>query len=124
MITTLTGYQPQIGDIVEQQMYSPQEPDWDATIEERVTNGITYGDPRRMIIREIYPHYDANGYQRSLGFQLPSRIVIRWALQDADPQKRRGVHAGYSWVEDDWCVLTLIDRPAGQLDLFAMEPAQ
>lgn len=97
--TTLDGYQPAPGDIVWQQMYNPQTPTPDSTITERVAAGATYGRPRLMIVREIHAHDDGRR--------------TRWVLQVTDPNRRRGGTHGYSWVEDDWCVLELV-RSADQ----------
>ena len=103
--STLTRYVPQVGDLVWLQMYDPQAPTPEATIEERVAHGQTYGQRRQMIVRGITPDYDSTAYSRSLGLDVAPRLVTRWTLQDPDPQRRRDECRGYSWVESDWSVL-------------------
>ena len=117
MTTTLDGYQPQVGDTVWMQMYSPQIPSHDATITERVANGSRYCERRIVIVRDIFPGYDITEHARSFGVDVAPRHVTRWVLQDADPKKRGDACKGYSWVEDDWCVLELV-TPADDGRLF------
>lgn len=110
--STLTGYVPEVGDLVWQQMWSPTAPHPHSSIEERVTHGEPYGARRQMIVREIIENYDADAYSRSLAAApetLPPRLVTRWVLQETDPTRCRGECRGFSWVEDDWCVLELVD---------------
>lgn len=114
--STLDGYVPQVGDVVWQRLYSPTQPSPDSTIQQRVEAGPAYRS-RLMILRGIMHDYDVNAAARELGADLPPRLATRWALQDADPQQRRDECRGFSWVESDWCVLELVERPAQQLDL-------
>lgn len=116
--TTLDSYRPQVGDEVLMQLWSPQHPTWGATLAERIAAGQIYKDWQPMIVRGVMPGYDINEHRRALGMKPPRKIVTRWALQQADPAKQHGECHGYSWVEDDWAVLRLVARPAGQLDLF------
>ena len=111
------GYEPKVGDLVWQQMYDPQMPAGDSTIQERIAGGMRYGERRQMIVRHVVPHYDPTAYARSLGRKIAQRFVTRWVLQEADPARRRDECRGYSWVEDDWCVLELVD-PADDGRLF------
>lgn len=92
----------EVGDLVWQQMYSPSEPSWDATIEERVAGGVTYGARRLMRLVYVVEHFDSNAYQRSLGMDVPVTDVTRWGL--AEPG-REGDRDHFSHVESDWCVL-------------------
>lgn len=108
MTSTLQGYVPQVGDLVWQQMYSPQLPYPGASIADRVAHGARHGPRRKMVLLEVVPDYDAAAYARSLGQDVAPRMVTRWRLQPADPGQRRGEFP-YSLVEDDWCVLELID---------------
>lgn len=107
--STLRGYVPQVGDLVWQQMYSPCSPALDSTIHDRVARGDLYGERRRMVVRAVTPNYDSTAYARSLGADVAPRRVTRWALQDPDPARCRDECRGYSWVEDDWCVLELVE---------------
>lgn len=91
MPSTLTGYVPKVGDHVWQQMYSPQQPHWSSTIEERVAGGITYGPRRRMIV--VSADHGDDGTEH-------------WVLQAVEPKDRRGEWP-YSSVNSDWCVLEL-----------------
>ena len=90
MPTTLDGYTPKVGDHVWQQMYSPQQPHWSSTIEERVAGGITYGPRRRMVVEDVST--DTDGTQR-------------WVLTYVDKSEQHGYP--YSSVNSDWCVLEL-----------------
>lgn len=92
-----------VGQLVWQQMFSPQHPEWTSTIEERVTSGKTYGPRRLMRLRGIIPNYrvDRNG-----------NAVTRWWLSDPD---RPNDASGMSYVESDWCVLTDASAEAAML---------
>ncbi|HEY3545069.1 MAG TPA: hypothetical protein VGK17_03130 [Propionicimonas sp.] len=106
MPSTLTGYVPKVGDHVWQQMYSPQQPHWSSTIEERVAGGITYGPRRRMIV--VYAsvdHLDDHG-----------NPVLHWQLLPADPKDRHGEFP-WSIVDSDWCVLEIDDEAEWQESL-------
>lgn len=89
MRSTLTGWQPRVGDLVWQQMYSPQRPAVDSTIEERISAGATYGDRRRMIVTRVVPDFNVPG-------------LTRWCMRK--PGRDLGP-AHWSYVESDWCVL-------------------
>lgn len=116
MTTTLDGYVPAPGDLVWQQMWSPQQPTPDSSIHERVAHGTPYGERRLMVVDSVTPGHDAHDYARSLGADLPPRIVTQWVLLPADPALRRR-DAYLSIVEDDWCVLELVP-PADDGRLF------
>lgn len=105
--TTLAGYVPEVGDLVWQQMYCPTRPAHDSSITERVAGGQTYGKRALMQVVAVVPGYDSTEYARSLGVDVPPKVVTRWLLQAADPKDRRGEFP-YSAVEDDWCVLEYV----------------
>lgn len=97
---TTTGYLPQLGDHVWQQMYRPDRPTSSASISERIAQGDTYGERRQMIVVAIVPNYQ-------------DRQVTRWQLLPLDPAHRRGEFP-WSLVESDWCVLQLDDTDPQQ----------
>lgn len=95
MKSTLTGWQPSVGDLVWQQMYSPQHPAHDSTITERIEHGRTYCARRLMRLHGIRPDFRGQG-------------VTRWFLMDPWRPVATGFPTGRegpSWVESDWCVL-------------------
>lgn len=113
---TLDGYDPVPGDdLVWQQMYSPQLPAWDSSITERIQRGQTYGHRRLMEVVEVFPYY-CHGIPAGGRTTSRARPLTRWMLRPADPQQRGGDFP-YSLVENDWCVLELVD-PAEDGRLF------
>jgi hypothetical protein len=110
----------EVGDVVWQQMYSPQHPAWDSTLTERIASGKTYGDRREMRVLGIWPYEGDRcasclGSGRSmLGDHPPCapcagvgtiwrpHITVKWMLAEVG---REGDHSTYSWVDDSWCLL-------------------
>lgn len=96
----------EVGDLVWQQMYNPTKPCWDASLEERITAGQTYGERRKM--RLIYLHRDGidgpctygdgSGVNPLSGKPMPAHsehYVV------TDPHNKDD----YSITDDNWCVL-------------------
>jgi hypothetical protein len=114
-MSTLDGtYTPAVGDLVWEQLYSPQEPHWRATIEERVAGGVLYGTRHLMRIAGITLNYDATDYARSLGAPTTGepRTTTRWWLVHPDQPNNESL---MSWVESDWCVLESAATDNGML---------
>lgn len=59
--STLHGWEPRVGDLVWVQMYSPQHPEIDSTIEERIAHGKTYLERRLMIVTAVHPDHPRPG---------------------------------------------------------------
>jgi hypothetical protein len=87
--STLTGWTPAVGDLVWVQMYSPQLPEVDSTIEERIAHGKTYMDRRLMIVMAVHPDHPRVG-------------VTRWSTRKPGPDKGP---AYWSGCDSDCCVL-------------------
>lgn len=114
-MSTLDGkYTPTVGDLVWQQLYSPQDPHWRATIEERVAGGVLYGPRHLKRVAGITPNYDPTSYVRSLGASNigEPKSVTRWWLVDPD---RPNDESHMSYVESDWCVLESAATDNGML---------
>jgi hypothetical protein len=94
----------QVGDLVVQQMWSPTDPRWSSTIQERIEHGHRYGADRMMRVAGITAH-DLGAdeqWRTTTGFIGPLRPRVRWWL--VDPERPRD-ESRMSWVESDWCVL-------------------
>lgn len=104
------------GDVVWQQMYSPVDPSWQATLAERIAGGVTYGHRRLMVLRGIYrdgvdgpcPHADENGLHPLSGKPMPEHTEHYYCVADDNPRDE-------SWTDNNWCVLEHADTPAGAL---------
>lgn len=93
----------EVGDLVIQQMWSPADPAWSSTIEERIERGRRYGADRLMRVAGILQQDGPDDQWRELtGIHGPFRPVTRWWL--VDPERPRD-ESLMSWVESDWCVL-------------------
>lgn len=86
-LSTLHGWLPTVGSLVWQQMYDPQRPKHDSSIEERIAAGAGfYGKRRLMRVHSVTPDSHGPG-------------IHRFALGEPDR------HGPTSWTESDWCVL-------------------
>ncbi|MBO0811934.1 MAG: hypothetical protein J2P23_07790 [Microlunatus sp.] len=118
--STVAGWQPTIGQLVWETIYSPAYPDWHASIEERIVHGSVYQPRHLMRVHGITPDYvweSSDGKRRG--------PVTRWFLRD--PSKRLGSPLseglfptnglqGPSWIESDWAVLEdASDQEAGDV---------
>lgn len=90
----------QVGDLVMQQLYSPTQPSWDATLEERIAGGVLYGKPRLMRVAQILPA--ETGPHPLSGKPLPAHTERYWLV---DPERPKD-QSLMSWCDDNWCVLT------------------
>lgn len=88
---TVDGFS--VGQLVWEQMYSPQYLVHSSTIEERIKHGNTYGPRRLMCLRGILHEYGTDRHGNPL---------TRWWLSDP---ARPNDESRMSWVESDWCVL-------------------
>jgi hypothetical protein len=99
----------EVGDLVWQQMYSPTQPRWEATLEERIEGGVLYGPRRLMRLVWLHrdgidgpcPHADDSGLHPLSGKPLPTHSQ-HWHL--AAPGRERD-RDHYSIVDDNWCLL-------------------
>ena len=101
-----------VGDLVHEQLYDPSYPRWDASIEERIAEGLPYGQRKRMLLSGITPNYNGAEYAQGIGRDLPDRSVTRYWLVDPD---RPNDESHMSWVESDWCVLESAAAEEGML---------
>lgn len=98
--------QLEAGDIVWQQMYEPTKPDWQATLDERIAGGITYGKRRLMVLKHIHrdgidgpcPYVDANGVHPLSGKPMPPHSAHYHCVHPDDA-------GDYSNTDNNWCVL-------------------
>lgn len=103
----------EVGDLVWRQMYSPTQPSWDATLEQRIDGGVLYG--RRELLRLVRVHHDGvdgpcpncddDGLHPLSGKPLPVHTQ-HWTF--AVPG-REGDRDHYSYTDDNWCVLEHAD---------------
>lgn len=92
----------QVGDLVIQQMWSPTDPSWSSTIDERIAAGHRYGNDRLMRVASIRPDQWLEQYDHLSGHYGPHRPYTGWHLVDPD---RPRDESRMSWVNSDWCVL-------------------
>jgi len=101
-LSTATGWEPVAGQLVIERMWSPMHPTWEASLEERQQSGRRYGEDKVMRLVTTTPDHDAHEYARSVGRDLPPRIVTRWML--ADPERPNAEHL-WSVIDSDWAEL-------------------
>lgn len=97
--STVTGWTPYPGALVEVQLYSPTHPSWDATLSERIAGGVTYGEPRLMRLKSTYTDEDDD--------------YTHWHLVVVATGKD-------SWVDDNYAVLTDASDQEAQPDLLSL----
>jgi hypothetical protein len=93
----------EVGDLVWQQMYSPTQPAWDATLAQRIEGGALYGERRLMVLVSVRP---CDGCSTDLADRnnptpLPPHSA-HWLLAQPGRENDRD---HYSIVDDNWCVL-------------------
>ena len=104
--STLDGWLPEIGGLVWMQMYDPQRPAYDSTIEERIAADVdTYGS--RILTRVLGLVRDHDG--------RPG--ITRFHTKDdgCGPGLFPSRGHGESWTESDWCVLEDASEDTGRL---------
>ena len=99
----------EVGDIVWQQMYEPTKPSWDATLEERIAGGLTYGKRRQMRLVRIYrdgidgpcPNAGSDGLHPLSGNPMDPHSEHYYCVSlDGHDE---------SWTDNNWCVLEHAD---------------
>lgn len=104
----------EVGDLVWQQMYEPTRPSWQATLEERIAGGITYGKRRQMRLTRIYrdgidgpcPNADAEGLHPLSGQPLPPHTEHYGLVAPDDKSDTSG-------GDDNWFVLEHVVEEGG-----------
>ncbi len=92
MSSTLDGWMPDVGSLVWQQMYDPQRPKHNSTIQERIAAGATYGTRFLTRVRAVTRNSDN---------------TVRFHTKDDGCGHGMFPSRGHgdSWTNSDWCVL-------------------
>ncbi|QJU54369.1 hypothetical protein SCB71_14585 [Herbiconiux sp. KACC 21604] len=99
------------GDLVWQQMYSPTDPEWASTLEERIEHGRFYGDRTQMRVVRIYRdgidgpcrQVGKDGMHPLSGKPLPAHTEHYITCVPGSENDRDH----YSSTDNNWCVLEL-----------------
>lgn len=111
--STLTGWRPEPGTYVWQQMWSPVDPAHDSTLEERIERGAFYGARRlHIVLRVTWDDPAHGGRHRYLTLDADNRYSDSTVAQLIAGTWHEGWVDGMSATESDWCVLEEADAQA------------
>lgn len=111
--STRTGWRPEPGTYVWQQMWSPVRPAPDSTLEERIALGEHYGGRRLHILLSVTWNDPAHfGRHRYVTLDADHRYADATVARLIDGTWPESWVDGMSLTESDWCVLDEADAQA------------